>query len=63
MYPQARTVAYGAAAAIALVQIPRGAHYPTDVAAGALVGVAAEAAVNGLAAYIEAATGRDEDRS
>jgi membrane-associated phospholipid phosphatase len=63
MYPQARTIAYGAAAAIALVQIPRGAHYLTDVAAGALVGVAAEAAVNGLAAYIEAATGRDEDRS
>jgi membrane-associated phospholipid phosphatase len=46
IYPEARTAAYTAAAAIALVQIPRGAHYPADVAAGAIVGLVAEAAVD-----------------
>ena len=34
--------AYGAAAAVAAIQIPRCAHYPSDIAAGALVGLAAE---------------------
>lgn len=52
IYPEARTAAYTAAAAIALVQIPRGAHYPADVAAGALVGLAAEAAVDRIAHHL-----------
>jgi hypothetical protein len=43
VYPEARLAAYSGAAAVALVQIPRGAHYPLDVAAGALVGVVADA--------------------
>jgi hypothetical protein len=43
VYPGMRTTAYAGAAAVALAQIPRGAHYPADVAAGALVGVVAEA--------------------
>ena len=60
-YPQARTAAYAGAAAVALVQIPRGAHYPADVAGGAVVGVIAEAAINGMASYFSAATGRPED--
>jgi membrane-associated phospholipid phosphatase len=52
IYPEARTAAHTAAAVIALVQIPRGAHYPADVAAGALVGLAAEAAVNRIAHHL-----------
>lgn len=52
VYPKARTVAYAGAAAVALIQVPRGAHYPTDVAAGALVGAVAEAVVNRAAAYL-----------
>jgi hypothetical protein len=32
--------------ALALAQIPRCAHYPTDVAAGLAIGLAAEAAVD-----------------
>ena len=48
-YPEARVPAYGAAAAVALLQIPRGAHYPSDVAAGVLIGLGAEAAVERLA--------------
>ena len=46
VYPQARLPAYGAAVAVGIIQIPRCAHYPSDVAAGALVGVAAEALVD-----------------
>jgi membrane-associated phospholipid phosphatase len=63
IYPQARTAAYGGAAAIALVQIPRGAHYPMDLAAGALVGLAAEAAVDMVANHLGAATSTQDDRS
>jgi len=47
-WPEAALPAYGAAAAVALVQVPRGAHYPSDVLAGAVIGVAAEAIVNRL---------------
>jgi membrane-associated phospholipid phosphatase len=50
-YPEARAPAYGAAAFVALLQIPRGAHYPSDVAAGVLIGLGAEAAVEKLAGY------------
>jgi len=42
VYPQVRGAAYAGAAAVALIQVPRGAHYPVDVAAGAVVGLAAE---------------------
>lgn len=62
-YPQARTAAYAGAAAVALVQIPRGAHYPADVVGGAVVGVLAEAAINGAAGYLFAATGEPDDSS
>jgi membrane-associated phospholipid phosphatase len=44
-WPSAWRPAYAAAAVVGLVQVPRGAHYPSDVLAGAVVGVAAEAVV------------------
>lgn len=49
-YPQYRAPAYAAAAVLALLQIPRCTHYASDVAAGAVIGVAAAAAVNAGAA-------------
>lgn len=42
-YPDAAAPAYCAAAAIATIQVVRGAHFPVDVLAGAVIGVAAEA--------------------
>jgi membrane-associated phospholipid phosphatase len=60
-YPQARTAAYAGAAAVALVQIPRGAHYPADVVVGAVVGIIAEATINGAADYLSASAGKLED--
>jgi len=40
-YPEAAVPAYAAAAAVALVQVPRCTHYPSDIAAGAVVGLVA----------------------
>lgn len=45
-YPEAATPAYVGAGLIAVAQIPRCAHYPTDVGSGLLIGMAAEAAVD-----------------
>lgn len=45
-YPEHALPAYGAAAILALAQIPRCAHYPTDVGAGIAIGLAAEKAVD-----------------
>ncbi|HEX6376333.1 MAG TPA: phosphatase PAP2 family protein [Allosphingosinicella sp.] len=45
-YPGHAAPAYAAGGALALAQIPRCAHYPTDVAAGLAIGLAAEAAVD-----------------
>jgi membrane-associated phospholipid phosphatase len=45
-YPDHAAPAYAAAAVLALAQIPRCAHYPTDVGAGLAIGVAAEKAVD-----------------
>ena len=50
VFPGASGPAYAAAALIGAVQIPRAKHYPLDVAAGAVVGLAAEAIVDGAAA-------------
>lgn len=44
-YPEHRAAALGAAGLVAVAQIPRCAHYPTDVAAGALIGAGTEALV------------------
>jgi membrane-associated phospholipid phosphatase len=45
-YPEYAAPAYAAGSALALAQIPRCAHYPTDVGAGLAIGVAAEAMVD-----------------
>lgn len=45
-YPDHAGAAYATAAAIAAIQIPRCTHYPTDIAAGAVIGIAAEAIVS-----------------
>jgi membrane-associated phospholipid phosphatase len=42
-YPEHAGKAYAAAGVLAFAQIPRCAHYPTDVGAGLALGVAAEA--------------------
>lgn len=44
-----RGAAYAGAAGIALAQILRGAHFPADVLAGSLIGVAAEATTHAVA--------------
>ena len=44
-YPEYRGPAYAAAGLIALAQVPRCSHYPSDVGAGLAIGVAADAAV------------------
>lgn len=58
-YPEHKGPAYAAAGMVALAQVPRCAHYPTDVGAGILIGVAAEAAV-GL--VLEKAAGMSRSR-
>ena len=45
-HPQHRGAASAAALAIALIQIPRDAHYASDVIAGLAIGLAAEALVH-----------------
>ena len=45
-YPEHALPAYGGAAVVALGQIPRCAHYPTDVGAGVAIGLASEVVVN-----------------
>lgn len=45
-YPERATPALAGAALVALAQIPRCAHYPTDVGAGLAIGLAAEKAVD-----------------
>jgi membrane-associated phospholipid phosphatase len=47
-YPEHAVPAYAGAGLIALAQIPRCAHYPTDVGSGLAVGAAAEGAVSWL---------------
>jgi membrane-associated phospholipid phosphatase len=45
-YPEYKLPALAAGGLAALAQIPRCAHYPTDVGAGIAIGAAAEACVN-----------------
>lgn len=47
-YPEHAGKAYTAAGILALAQIPRCAHYPTDVGAGVAIGIAAEAVTDAL---------------
>lgn len=48
-YPEYGPAAAAAATSAALLQIPRCAHYPSDLVAGAAVGLAAEAVVDRIA--------------
>lgn len=45
-YPEHQGAALAGAGLVALAQVPRCAHYPTDVGAGLAIGVAAEKAVD-----------------
>lgn len=58
-FPEYPAPAYAAGGAVALAQIPRCAHYPTDVGAGIAIGVAAEAAVDAGWRLLAAAAARD----
>ena len=51
-YPDHEAPAYAAAAILALAQIPRCAHYPTDVGAGIAIGLAAEKAVDVVSSFM-----------
>ncbi len=53
-YPQTAIPAYALAATVAVGQIPECAHYPTDVAAGAMVGLASELIVDRVVRTIDA---------
>jgi membrane-associated phospholipid phosphatase len=54
-YPEYASAAIGAATMVALLQIPRCAHYPTDVAAGLGLGLLSEKATD----LVWAASGAD----
>lgn len=53
-YPEMKTPAYGFAAAVAVGQVRNAAHYPTDVGAGALVGLVSELIVDRAVRAIDA---------
>jgi undecaprenyl-diphosphatase len=59
-YPQYGAAAYGAGGLIALAQIPRCAHYPTDVGVGIAIGLASAEAVEVVSRRVERAL-PDED--
>ena len=52
--PQHRRKALGAATFVALVQVPRRAHFVSDVAAGAVIGLIGAAVVEGVWHWLEA---------
>jgi membrane-associated phospholipid phosphatase len=58
-YPEYAAPACAAGGALALAQIPRCAHYPTDVGAGLAIGLAAEAVVDIGFRLVEEPTNRD----
>jgi membrane-associated phospholipid phosphatase len=61
-YPEHSAAAYGVAAAAAAIQVPRCTHYPSDIAAGTVVGLVAEAAVSAVIdAILPPAPDQDED--
>ena len=62
-YPEHRGAALAGAGFLALAQIPRRAHYPTDVGAGLAIGVAAEALVGGAFELAERESVRREQGS
>ncbi|TVV73783.1 phosphatase PAP2 family protein [Sphingomonas solaris] len=61
-HPDRRPAAYTLAGSAALMQIPRCAHYPSDVGAGIAIGVAAEALVYGAELLVTASLNRQRHR-
>jgi hypothetical protein len=59
-YPENRVGFYGLAAIIGALQIPRRAHFPTDILAGALVGLGAERAVHAATEWVRRRVSGDE---
>ncbi len=57
-HPDRRPAAYALSGAAALMQIPRCTHYPSDIAAGTAVGIAAEAMIYGTELLVMAALSR-----
>ena len=58
IYPEHRAAIWSMAALIAAVQLPSGAHYPSDLVAGAVVGLAGEAMAGAaVSAGLKAANG------
>lgn len=55
-YPAAAVPALAVGVGLAAIQVPRGKHFVSDVVAGVLIGLAADAAVNALITRIERAT-------
>ena len=58
-YPEYGAAAYGVGGLIALAQIPRCTHYPTDVGAGIAIGLASAEAVDAAWRGAEAALDQD----
>jgi undecaprenyl-diphosphatase len=58
-FPEHKAAAHLAAGGVALAQIPRSAHYPTDVGAGIAIGIVAELAVDRSWRLLAAAVERD----
>jgi len=58
-HPDRRPAAYTLAGAAALMQIPRCAHYPSDVGVGVAIGLAAEALVYGAERLVARALTRE----
>ena len=52
--------ALAAGTMLSLAQIPRCAHYPTDVGAGVAIGLAAEAAIDAAMGALDARLGRED---
>jgi membrane-associated phospholipid phosphatase len=61
-YPENRVGFYGLAALIGALQIPRRAHFPTDVLAGALVGLGAERATHAAIGWVRTLSARNDTR-
>lgn len=59
-FPEYRTAAYSAAGLIALAQVPRCSHYPSDVGAGVAIGLVADAAVDNALRAVRLAGGETE---
>lgn len=57
-YPDGAVTAYVTAAAVAAIQIPRAKHYPSDIAAGTAIGLAADWMVAGSERLLVGLLGR-----